>query len=323
MRCLDLRSAFEFGCGHVAHAVHIDGLEALRSRFSTLPAPGVEFVVVCGPDAHQVANIFQPPARWRIAEVVGVVDEAEHAAGSAVPPHPVRLLTRAAFHAWADEHGGLRCGTERSSDDEPHLLFDPAPIIARTTAYLDRSHISILDVGCGAGRDLTYMLTQARAQGKVWRATALDRWRAALERARQLFDDNGLLHSHCDGIVCAKVSDDGTLTAELPRSVYDVVIMVRFWHVAFLERLPQILAPGGILVLSHFCHEPHKAGRVVSPVRAEYDSPPVDARMQPGDLERLLEHWNGQGAFCVVDSCIEPVEDGRPVHSIVIQRKFA
>lgn len=323
MRCLDLRSATEFGCGHVAHAVHIDGLEALRSRFSTLPAPGVEFVVVCGSDAHQVANIFQPPARWRIAEIVGVVDEAEHAAGSAVSPHPVRHLTRAAFQAWADEHGGLRSGTDRSPDDEPHLLFDPAPIIARTTAYLDRSNISILDVGCGAGRDLTYMLTQARAQGKVWRATALDRWRAALERAQQLFDDNGLLHSHCDGIVCAKVSDDGTLTAELPRSAYDVIIMVRFWHVAFLKRLPQILAPEGILVLSHFCHEPHRAGRVVSPVRAEYDSPPVDARMQPGDLERLLEHWNGQGAFCVVDSRIEPIEDGRPVHSVVIQRKFA
>lgn len=322
MRCLDLRGADAFRSGHVAHAVHIDGLDALKSRFSTLPAPGVEFAVVCdGERAAEVARVFQPSGRWRI-RLIGVgAGIATRAPAPPDVPHAITILAPHDFEAWARAHGGWRSG-DRGADDEPALLFDPAPIVARATAHLlaRAERAAILDVGCGAGRDLTYMLAQARAHGLEWRATALDRWRAALERAAQLLHDSGL-GGRCDGIVCARVGDDGALGA-LPCGVYDVVMLVRFWHAALLARVPALVAPGGMVVLSHFVHRPHDAeSAVVAPVTAEYDSPPPEARVQPGEIARLVASWNASGGtYTIVDARVEPVEDGRPVHSVIIRR---
>ena len=65
--CLDLRSRAHFDAGHIRHAVCIEGLEALRTRFSTLPPRHVPFLVVChAHEAEQVCSAFVPKDRKRV-----------------------------------------------------------------------------------------------------------------------------------------------------------------------------------------------------------------------------------------------------------------
>jgi len=205
--------------------------------------------------------------------------------------------------------------------------------------------ITLLDLGCGAGRDVTFALVLAqRTSTRRWYATCVDRWRAALERAAQLLADYALLPptsstAVCDAIHAADLLDDGHVrelqareasrplpldawaASCLPRAEYDVVWLIRFWPRACLVTLPSIVAPRGLIVLSHFVHDPDpRIPRRGEPYLREYTSPPIDKRIQRGELRALLDHWDGMyGPHEILDECIERVEDGRPVHSLVLR----
>ena len=346
--CLDLRTSAHFARAHVPGAAHVDGLDALRSRFSTLPPRGTPFLVVCEAEAlADAARVFTPPERWAIVGIVAVgsIDSVAHVPDGAT--HPVVCLSHDAFAMWP-----LACATGADArTDEPNLLFAPAPVVARALHTYAPARVDgatcVLDVGCGAGRDLTYWLRHA-PRGAQWRATALDRWRAALLRAAQLLQDHALLAPALNGTLGSTRDDsaapalceamlvrtidvaghvrEGTetlpLAACLPRRAYDVVLLIRFWHMSLLEQLPEIVAPGGIVVISHFVHEPARIVDAVhrAPTSTTFESPPVDARIHVGDVAHLLCIWRTHGAWDVLENVIEPVEDGRPVQSVVVRR---
>lgn len=366
--CLDLRDHEQFSNGHISHAVCIEGLDALRTRFSTLPARHVPFLIVCNAScATHVRNAFVPPERWAIIGILGVYKH-EHVSTSSISgeetflngelqhlvdlPHPLAFITldqlaiaATAAHIW----------TPMGTKDLPDLLFSPAPVIARVVQHcVDASEtepIALLDLGCGAGRDVTYALVHAqRTSTRAWHATCVDRWRAALDRAAQLLQDHALWDPSpssekcaCNAMAVADITDDGFVralgsrgtnpsdampldtwaAAHLPHSHYDIVWLIRFWPRACLRNLPRIVAEHGLIVLSHFVHEPDAniPRRNLSALSTTYDSPPVAARIQPGEISALLKHWQSAygAASEVLDECVEPVEDGRPVHSLVVR----
>lgn len=342
--CLDLRGADAFLAGHLAHAVHVERVAGLRARFSTLPARNTPFLVVCeAEDLVQVAALFVPPERWKVT-VLGV-DAIE------VPPcaHPCFALPTHELETWARSMQLWRTESERQChDDAPHLLFSPAPVVARALDAWKAPHdATILDVGCGAGRDVTFLLTEARSRDAPWRATLLDRWKAALQRAAILLDDNRLLGQaekemrglegpapdagpFAEAILPFTILDDGRIQHDtavpwssllLPHSAYDLILLIRFWHRPFLEALPARTAPGTLVVLSHFVHEPQNVdAEHCGTFLGTYDSPPPPARIQPGDIESLLSLWNESGTWIVVQNRIEPIEDQRPVQSVLAQR---
>ena len=341
--CLDLRPPAAFQQGHIAHAVSIAGIDALRSRFSTLPPRGVPFLLVCDAQDHDlIASTFVPTERWAIAAIFAIGTEAEGAVATA--PYPTFLLTPTSFQAWAEA-----AQVWSLQDDTPHLLFTPAPVIQRCVdarLHSDRpGPCTILDLGCGAVRDLAYALVQARSAQQAWRGTGVDRWRAALDRASLLLSDLHLMQTStetaCEGFLPTQLTEDGyaiplgprgsapspphTLpdwaVHVLPRPMYDMLWIVRFWPRACLPHLPRLLAPNGWIVLSHFVHAPmdvdiERRGTVL----ATYDAPPIDARIQPGEIEALLARWTADfGPCCVREHLIEPIEDGRPVCTLVVQ----
>lgn len=343
--CLDLRGGDAFRAGHLAHAVHIERVGGLKARFSTLPARNTPFLVVCeAEDLAQVAALFVPPERWAVT-VLGV-DAIE------VPPcaHPCFVLPTHELEAWARSVQLWRTESERGRhDDAPHLLFSPAPVVARALDAWNAPHdAAILDVGCGAGRDVTFLLTEARSRHAPWRATLLDRWKAALQRAAILLDDNGLLGKAekdmrglegpapdagpvAEAILPLTILDDGRIQHDtttvpwsslpLPHPAYDLILLIRFWHRPFLEALPARTVPGTLVVLSHFVHAPHNVDAEHGGTFLEtYDSPPPPARIHPGDIESLLSLWNESGTWTLVQNRIEPIEDGRPVQSVLAQR---
>ena len=191
----------------------------------------------------------------------------------------------------------------------------------------------ILDMGCGAGRDVTYLLVEGCRRSAAWRATAVDRWRAALDRAALLLRDNNLTEgpgAHADALLPMSVLDDGQVQldgrrfafadAPLPHAAYALILLIRFWHKPLLEALPVRTAPGTRVVLSHFVHAPEQIDVPHTATFAAYDSPPPSARIQPGDVDTLLAQWNERQSWHIIDNRIEPVEDGRPVQSVVLQR---
>lgn len=320
--CLDLRA--DFHTGHLKHAVHVMRLASLKSRFSTLPKRGVPFLVVCdGDELEQVAHVFVPPERWAIVGILGI-----DAVSAPESTHPCFPISRKAFQTWAEAHGLW------TSAHDPHLLFSPAKIVERALQRWDGPFdASILDVGCGAGRDVTFLLAEGRRKGQAWKVTALDRWRAALDRARLLLEDNQLTNgpgAHAEALLPVTILENGQLQldqqtfslvdAPLPRETYQLILFVRFWHMPLLQNLPTRTAPGTMVVLSHFVHEPHKITVPQYGTFVPYDSPPPSARIQPNDIDTLLNVWNQSQRWIQVDNRIEPVEDGRPVQSVLLQR---
>ncbi|WFD18009.1 NAD(+) synthase (glutamine-hydrolyzing) [Malassezia caprae] len=328
--CLDVRPRTAFAQGHLRHAVSIDGLGALRTRFSTLPPRGVPFLVI-GADADLVQT-FVPCERWAIVAIV-LVDTDVPASLREHATHPVHVLRTAALRHLAAERW--------TCEDDAALLFEPAPVVARALAHLPTAPLTVLDLGCGAGRDLAYALTECRRQQRVCRATGVDRWRAALRRAALLMED---LHVDagdqvCEALLAYDMLDDGRIrpvrdagapepaactldawAAHLPHARYDAVWVVRFWPRALLRALPQLVRPGGLLVLSHFAHAPaDDVPRRGAPLAA-YASPPVEHRVHAHEIPSLLAHWRTHYGPCeVLEQCIEPVEDGRPVQSVLVR----
>lgn len=340
--CLDLRSDAAFAHGHLAHAVHVPGLAALKARFSTLPARDTPFLVVCdGSACAQVASVFEPAARW--ACTVFGLDAQDVPVGA----HPCFALAHATLAQWATDAGVWRTGDDA---ERPHLLFRPAPAVERLGHYMDTipRDAAVLDVGCGAGRDVTYLLRHAQHTGAHWRVTALDRWRAALARAALLLNDHRLLAPgahpaypstaargppwadallpyavHADGHVIEDTRTVPLAEAALPHAAYDVVLLIRFWHVPFLQALPARTKVGTYVVLSHFVHDPiHVKGAQHHGVfLTTYDAPPPAARIAPDAIASLVAQWNTAGCWDVVDNRIEPIEDGRPVQSVLLRRR--
>ncbi|WFD42630.1 hypothetical protein MPSI1_001276 [Malassezia psittaci] len=322
--CLDLRA--DFDQGHLKGAVHIARLDALKSRFSTLPKRGVPFLIVCdGDEFHRVAQAFVPAERWNILAIIGI--DADKLPES---PHPCYAMSLQALRSWGLSYSLWSEG----EDDHANLLFSPAPVVERfLECWEPQQNETILDIGCGAGRDTTFILTRGRCRGAAWRATLLDRWRQALKRAELLMNDNNLVHGpgcHAEAFLPLNIMQDGQLQldghcttlqqANLPQAYYTLIVMIRFWHIAFLYTLPSRTAPGSFVVLSHFVHEPNTFLDTKSKEYSDYDSPPPSARIHKHDFDKLIKSWNATQSWHIVDHRIESIEDGRPVFSVVLHR---
>lgn len=366
-RCLDLRGTAAFCAGHLQRAVSVPGLEALKSRFSTLPPRDVPFLVVCeAKDAPAIRRVFVPSERWDIIGVMGLDSDADDAtppdprsprsppddpdASASADPWPVVQIPYETWRAWAVDAGIWADSTTR---DVPQLLFQPAAVVQRAVEHwlstmATAAPLTLLDLGCGAGRDLTYALMHARQLGVVWRGTGVDRWRAALKRAALLAQDLGLTTAGaaqpaCEAWVPSYITDHGAVRpmdadptattappdlpvrtwAEqwLPHRQFDAVWVVRFWPRGLLPHLPELVAPGGLVVLSHFVQAPWPENIASGAVTTDYASPPSDARVQPHEMTRLCEQWTRDyGPWQVLEHTIEPIEDERPVESLILRR---
>ncbi|KAK0548076.1 hypothetical protein OC845_003771 [Tilletia horrida] len=142
---------------------------------------------------------------------------------------------------------------------------------------------------------------------------------------------------------------------------FDLVILVRFlprtllWEQpgtihALVRRGSSDLTPqdssqfhGGFVLISHFVvPEEHEAITLPPsetsdrpPLRRIFEAPSAPGRLQAREIEQLVETWNkwatadGDGAsqggeheeWRIVENVIEPIEDGRAVQSVLIQRR--
>ncbi|KAI9477136.1 hypothetical protein BDB00DRAFT_859344 [Zychaea mexicana] len=103
------------------------------------------------------------------------------------------------------------------------------------------------------------------------------------------------------------VSTDTFFQDKLGCSQFDLILTIRFLVRSLLPQLPQLLAVGGYLVISHFVEDGVH----------EYEQPRKDHRLQLGELAAL---YGSMANIEIVVDVIEQIEDGRPVNSVVIKR---
>jgi SAM-dependent methyltransferase/rhodanese-related sulfurtransferase len=325
---IDFRSAEDFAAQHIRHALHIDGINGLNSRFSWLPppsrdpdSPGRKLVVICR-GASRLEELQASLSRWNV--VAWIFEEEDSRC----------------FWIDAIDKGLVAC---KGEDDTPSLLFEPSPLIemaiqaCEDTIQTGKATATVLDLGCGAGRDLAYIVRRKSKQ--AWLGTGVDNLLATVERAR-LFVSDGT-DSRIQNIVWAQASPKGTLQAlqlglnsqsktkgvpiasargsddslqafaadHLPCTTFDLILLVRFLPRPLLLNLSQLSHAGTIVGISHF---------TTIEGEEDYPSPDASKRFEEKDVQMLLQEWGPE--WSLYDQVIHRAEDARPLRSVLLAR---
>jgi SAM-dependent methyltransferase len=243
------------------------------------------------------------------------------------------------------------------SDSHSWLMFNPCPILESSIGDIEEklrksripsmSHeaFSCLDIGCGSGRDLAWLLSRnSHTAHPMWQAVAVDSSYGAAKRTKAICDNMGLsaqLLSSINAKVLAngqwKLVEKGNpgmttldskkksnfipghptvdffsqivqqkLNSCIPQQ-YDLIITIRFLVRSLLPQLPLLLKPGGYMILSHF----------VDHGQYTYDQPRPEHRLQ---LHELADLYGSMRGMSVIVDKLEEIEDGRPVNSVIIRK---
>jgi SAM-dependent methyltransferase len=134
---------------------------------------------------------------------------------------------------------------------------------------------------------------------------------------------DGALHALAAPPGCSsRVARLGTPTPLRPLlgHTFDLVLLVRFLPRAMLSSLDELVAPGGVLAISHFAAID---AADQAPLPHEYDSPPLAGRFTRAEVAQLLRLWNSRGTqrWHVLGHTIDRAEDGRPLRSVLLWRQ--
>ncbi|KAI8336328.1 hypothetical protein BC941DRAFT_514503 [Chlamydoabsidia padenii] len=314
--CLDIRTPQEFKLNHLQPSTNIP-FDQLKKRMAELPPKHIPFALVTFSNYTSTTTTTTFGAK-KVKRYIDKesLDEGEHwLLEHGWQPHYV-------FRPGQDPCFWPKARLVECDDDEPQvnkpwilyqphaLLKDYMDLIVKTLGGQGRH---ILDIGCGSGRDLTWLLLHQ----PTWYATGVDHLAGAQERfasmTRSIRD-----RAHFSS---AKVMADGSWktinldstiaispvehTQPVNQQQYDMVMTIRFFIRPFLPILPNLVKPGGLLIISHFLD------------RGNYQQPKKERRLWEGELNQFAQQM---GLTILVDR-IEWIEDGiRPVQSMILQK---
>ena len=159
----------------------------------------------------------------------------------------------------------------------------PSPFLVERLPELPRGRA--LDLACGAGRNA---LRLAEAGYEV---EAVDISRVAIERGRESARERGLE-------VSWRVADlDGFVPT---RGRYDLITVIRYTNREMMERLPDGLADGGMLLVEHHFLTPAPVG---GPTSRTF-------RLEPNEL---VDIFGGRLRVLFYDERIAPDPDGKQI----------
>lgn len=334
--CLDLRSPSAYKRRHFVPSTNIPWSQ-LSLRCAELPPKSVPFAVVepTGQTTGSCIAWLQQHG-WQCPWVF----------------HEDELLNDtfwvdACRQGWAQDLEKSIIPNNRAWPGKPWLLFQPCPFLANQIDRIEQSLsnskppgtlLKCLDIGCGSGRDVAWLLSRPLSRWKVY---AIDSLRGAVERTAALASNMGVDDRLT--VTQAKITAEGSwktldgsssnnneelsTTAPQDKRVrfspgipteaffsrllgseqkFDMILTIRFLVRALLPQLPSLLNVGGFLVISHFVEDGVH----------QYDQPRMDHRLRLGELAELFSAMPGTE---VIVDIIEEIEDGRPVNSVIVQ----
>lgn len=183
--CLDLRSKLEFKSCHLKSSTNIP-LSQLALRQAELPPKRLLFAVI-EPLHHQGCSSWLIERGWQIPWV----------------------FWEGHFN-WKDLAASTQWVNDSNSDSKTWLLFQPSPFLEKNIDMIesslpkDKLWYDCLDIGCGAGRDIGWLLSRQ----KKWRASAFDALPGAMVRTETLVRNLDVA-PYLDVLAQAKLMPDG------------------------------------------------------------------------------------------------------------------
>jgi SAM-dependent methyltransferase len=200
-----------------------------------------------------------------------------------------------------------------SGNEGSELLFRPSTVLGawveRIEETLTRVDGTVLDIGCGSGRDMGYLASRHFP----WFVTGLDNWEQALKRAEIMVTSINV--NRFRKVIYAKVDDSGAVLplSPLAESIlqnlepFSLVLVIRYFPRSLFKKLHKFLQPGGYLIFSHFT--------TPAPPKNDYISPPQEKRVQPREVEELLR--SSCPEWVILQANYSECEDGRTVWDVV------
>jgi SAM-dependent methyltransferase len=244
---LDIRSPAAFAAGHLAGACNVP-LPAADARGRPTLEPWLL------PPRHEPLLV--------IAADPGAAHELVAALRSQGRPHVSGCLLAggglASLPPDAVETGSGRPGLWRA----PAFLLEHAGLLPPPALG------PVLDLGCGSGRGAVWLALRGH------RVAAVDRDEEALSRLRRLAQRSGVPEGR---ITCHAL--DLRRPQALPPGPWAGAVMIRFVSRPLLARLPELILPGGIVIVRALRAEGS---------RPDSGRPERQHRVAPGELPRLL-----------------------------------
>lgn len=256
---IDLRPSAEFARCHV-HGSYSLPLDLLHERLYELPPMGEWQLQMLGSrEQLDSAQALLSPKGWQATEV-DIDDEPN----------------------WFD-HYPVHVGVEQNLTSP----YRPNSFLAAALEAIDLGDAAraseglAVDLGCGSGRDAVHIAAALEARAPRWTVVGLDNHKGALERGRNL--------SKLTGTGCRRLQFE---VADLRKAGLEAMLEnrsapLRFVHgcrwldVPLLAKIPQLLAPGGIVVWSTFLDPPDGSEPLAPPYKRS-------RRLSSGQMRQLL-----------------------------------
>ncbi|KAL0089507.1 hypothetical protein J3Q64DRAFT_1728941 [Phycomyces blakesleeanus] len=312
--CLDLRPRDEYQKKRIVPSTNIP-YDELRARGNELPPKQTPFAVI-EPSSSPECSQWLVDNGWKCS---WIFCEAEDA-------------------LWETVLGDGYGTTESPSGIWP--LFRPSPLLSNHIQDIEASivgKLQCLDVGCGAGRDIVWLL----ARNNRWKVSAIDSLPACVEKTKAM----GRAWNVSDRltVTCAKVMANGRWQSRTdntlqnddmlmdrlerkkarlapgipvdsffailpdPRPPFDLILTIRFLARSMLRQLPGLLKVGGYLAISQFVDHPDY----------DYKQPSKEHRLSVNEISDL---YMSIGCMEIIVDIIDEIEDGRPVNSVLLKR---
>lgn len=281
---VDLRPRADFEKRHLAGSVSLPAA-ALYERMYELPPPQEWPLTLVGSrdDLARAREILAPRGwRYEAHDANGKKLWDEHATASGAP---------AIAQAWR-----------------------PNAFLAAVVRGLDLHALpegSLVDVGCGSGRDAVFLAQALKEAGVERPVIGVDNHGAALERTLALACSCGVSVRCVETNLRKSAAREAIFGDRFDASPSDdtdtgtkVALLhgCRFLHRPLLESAPDLIAPGGLIIYSHFM-DPLDGPPLAPPFRPS-------RRLQRGELRRLFEE-SMDGTFEVLrdeTGCVRGVD---------------
>lgn len=168
-------------------------------------------------------------------------------------------------------------GLPRACDERQGRLWSPPAFLSRWWRLLPPPAAGpILDLACGSGRAAVWLAERG------WRVTAIDHQPEALALGRRL--------AAAVGAAVDWREADLREPASLPSGPWAAVLMFRYLQRGLLPRLPEVLVPDGLVMMSTFRDAP---GYVGNPQLRHRLRPAEATSFWPAGSSRILVHEEG------------------------------
>lgn len=172
---------------------------------------------------------------------------------------------------WDDKYKG----SSRIWGDKPGELA-VAAVKCLQTLGLNEKNLSILDIGCGYGRDIIYFSKHLKCT-----VLGIDISKEAVDIARNSYRESNIKFRHCD-------------FAELNENRYDVIFTANLYHLLrpakreqLIKKIKKNLRPGGLLFLNALStKDPEEYGKGI-PVQDE----PIHSKKKNTCISPLKKNW--------------------------------